>query len=110
MRPPLVRKLHNPHDISALPLVTKPGHPAELHVNGLQVGVGVAHEGLAQIVDTVPHVAGRRVAAVLRLDPVPGGIVTPADGVEAVQLVVHSQAVRLGGYGRVLDEAAPTLR
>lgn len=81
MRPPLIRKLHDPHYISALPLVAKPRHAAQMHVDRLQVGVGVAHEGLAQIVDAVPHVARRRVAAVLRLDPVPGGIVTPADGV-----------------------------
>lgn len=60
VRPPLFGPFHNSNDVSAFPGKSEARHAAEVLINRLKIGIGVAHNGLAQIIDAVTNMAGLR--------------------------------------------------
>jgi hypothetical protein len=79
MRPPLLGPTYELHNIPTLPWKSPPSNPVKVGVNRLQIGVGITHDGLPEIVDAMADVAGLR--EVYRFGSIYGRIVPMTDGI-----------------------------
>lgn len=83
MCPPLLGPTYEMHNIPALPWKSPTSNSVKVRVNGLEVGVSIAHDGLPEIVDAVANMAGLR--EVHRLGSIHSRIVAVAYGILIVR-------------------------